>query len=168
MKILQDDLTRADTLALIRAHVTELAGHSPEESCHALDIEALRGAGITFWSVWEGNTIAGCGALKALDETHGEIKLMRTADTHLRRGVAAKLLEHIIKEARSRGYERLSLETGTPAAFAPAQRLYERFGFETCPPFGDYREDPYSLFMTRRLNEPSYSAPPKSSCRQAS
>ncbi|WP_299257444.1 GNAT family N-acetyltransferase [uncultured Kushneria sp.] len=168
MRIIQDDLSSDATIALIREHVTDLAGHSPEESCHALDIDALRAPGVTFWSAWEGNTIAGCGALKALDETHGEIKSMRTAETHLRRGVAAKLLDHIIREAQSRGFKRLSLETGTPPVFAPARSLYARFGFETCPPFGDYQEDPYSVFMTKSLDGPDYSAPSKSSCRQAS
>ncbi|MFC0337586.1 putative acetyltransferase [Kushneria avicenniae] len=168
MKIIEDDLSSDATIALIRAHVTELAGHSPEESCHALDLEALRAPGLTFWSVWEDDTIAGCGALKALDETHGEIKSMRTAGTHLRRGVAAKLLDHIIRQARMRGFKRLSLETGTPAVFAPARSLYARFGFETCPPFGSYCEDPYSVFMTKSLDGPGDNAPSKSSCRQAS
>ncbi|ARS52534.1 GNAT family N-acetyltransferase [Kushneria konosiri] len=168
MRIIQDDLSSETTIALIRAHVTDLAGHSPAESCHALDIDALRAPGMMFWSVWEDNTIAGCGALKALNETHGEIKSMRTADTHLRRGVAAKLLDHIIREARARGFKRLSLETGTPAVFAPARSLYARFGFETCPPFGDYREAPYSVFMTKSLEGPDDNAPSKSSCRQAS
>lgn len=168
MRIIQDDLSSETTIALIRAHVTDLAGHSPAESCHALDIDALRAPGMMFWSVWEDNTIAGCGALKALNETHGEIKSMRTADTHLRRGVAAKLLDHIIREARARGFKRLSLETGPHDIFAPARSLYARFGFETCPPFGDYREDPYSVFMTKSLEGPDDDAPPKSSCRQAS
>lgn len=168
MRIFEDDLSSDATIALIRAHVTELAGHSPEESCHALDIDALRAPGVTFWSVWEDDTIAGCGALKALDETHGEIKSMRTASTHLRRGVAAKLLDHIIREARARGFKRLSLETGTPPIFAPARSLYARFGFETCPPFGPYQEDPYSVFMTKSLEDPDDRDPSKSSCRQAS
>ncbi len=168
MQILQDDLTGAATIALIRAHVMDLSGHSPEESCHALDLDALRAPDVTFWSVWEGEALAGCGALKALDETHGEIKSMRTAQTHLRRGVAAKLLDHIIREAHQRGFKRLSLETGPHGIFAPARSLYARFGFETCPPFGSYREDPYSVFMTKALDGPDDSAPSKSSCRQAS
>ncbi len=168
MKIIQDDLSSEATIALVRAHVMDLAGHSPQESCHALDLDALRAPGVTFWSVWENDTIAGCGALKALDDTHGEIKSMRTAATHLRRGVAAKLLDHIIVEARKRGFKRLSLETGPHDIFAPARSLYARFGFETCPPFGSYQEDPYSVFMTKSLEGPDYSAPSKSSCRQAS
>ena len=168
MRIIQDDLSSETTIALIREHVTDLAGHSPAESCHALDIDALRAPGMMFWSVWEGDTIAGCGALKALDETHGEIKSMRTADTHLRRGVAAKLLDHIIREARARGFKRLSLETGPHDIFAPARSLYARFGFEICPPFGSYCEDPYSVFMTKSLEGPDDDAPSKSSCRQAS
>lgn len=173
MDIRHDDLHGAATIALIRAHLTDLARHSPAESCHALDLDALRAPDITFWSAWDAETIAGCGALKMLDDTHGEIKSMRTAETHLRRGVAATLLAHIIDEARRRGFQRLSLETGPQAVFAPARRLYERFGFEACAPFGNYREDPYSVFMTKALDEAGYTrdgytAPSKSNCRQAS
>ena len=93
----------------------------------------------------------GCGALKQLDPLHGEIKSMRTASAHLRTGVAAKLLQHILEEADRRCYRRLSLETGSMEAFVPAHRLYAGFGFRPCGPFADYAEDPYSVFMTREL-----------------
>jgi len=93
----------------------------------------------------------GCGALKELDAFHGEIKSMRTASAHLRKGVARVMLEHILNEAANRGYKRLSLETGSQGAFEPARRLYESFGFRDCPPFSDYAEDPNSVFMTKRL-----------------
>lgn len=128
-----------------------MARYSPPESVHALDLEALGAPDVTLWSVWENDELLGCGALKALDPIHGEIKSMRTADKHLRRGVAAELLQHIIDEAKRRGYRRLSLETGAMAAFVPARALYERFGFEYCPPFADYTEDPYSVFMSKTL-----------------
>ncbi len=128
-----------------------MALHSPPESIHALDIEALRRPEISFWSVSDGAALLGCGALLELDCEHAEIKSMRTAPAHRRKGVAAHLLQHIIDEAQRRGYRRLSLETGSMAAFAPARALYVRFGFTCCRPFGDYVADPNSVFMTRLL-----------------
>ena len=136
---------------LLQEHLQSMALHSPPESVHALDLEALRKPGMMLWSLWQGDELLGCGGLKTLDGGHGEIKSMRTASAHLRRGVAARLLEHILKEARARGIGRLSLETGSAPAFKPAIALYRRFGFDFCGPFADYREDPYSVFMTLRL-----------------
>ncbi len=124
---------------------------SPPGSVHALGIEGLRRPEVTFWSAWEGSLLLGCGALKELDPTHGEVKSMRTPAALRRRGAGRALLTHIIAVARARGYERLSLETGAAAAFQPAHQLYERFGFTSCGPFGDYRDDPNSRFMTLRL-----------------
>jgi putative acetyltransferase len=116
-----------------------------------LDLDKLRKPEITFWSVWDGNQLAGCGALKELDATHAEIKSMRTANAYRGKGVAVKIMEHILGVAAERNYQRLSLETGTQDFFIPARKLYERFGFEYCGPFGDYAEDPYSAFMTKSL-----------------
>lgn len=124
---------------------------SPPESVHALDLERLRRPEITFWSAWEGPLLLGCGALKELDRRHGEVKSMRTPNAHRRQGVGRAILAHIIEVARSRRYERLSLETGSMEAFRPAQKLYESAGFTYCGPFGDYIEDPNSAFMTLRL-----------------
>ena len=124
---------------------------SPPESVHALDLDALRHPGITFWTIWSDGVLLGCGALKELDPVHGEIKSMRTAPGHRRRGAGRAMLDHIIAEARKRAYRRLSLETGSMAAFVPAHRLYASSGFEFCGPFADYREDPNSVFMTRTL-----------------
>jgi putative acetyltransferase len=124
---------------------------SPPESVHALDLEHLRRPDITFWCAWEGAHLLGCGALKELSPSHGEVKSMRTTRAHLRKGVARAILDRIIEEARRRRYERLSLETGSMAAFQPAQELYARFGFTCCGPFADYVEDPNSVFMTRAL-----------------
>jgi len=124
---------------------------SPPESVHALDLEALRGPDVTFWTVWSDGELLGCGALKELSATHGEIKSMRTAPAHLRRGVARAMLRHILREATERGYGRLSLETGSMRAFSPARKLYESFGFAYGAPFADYREDPNSVFMTKEL-----------------
>ena len=124
---------------------------SPPGSVHALDLARLRAPQITFWTVWDGADLMGCGALKQLDARHGEIKSMRTAERHRRRGVAARMLTHIIEEARSRFYSRLSLETGSMAAFAPARELYASYGFALCPPFGDYKPDVNSVCMTMEL-----------------
>ncbi|WP_067547527.1 GNAT family N-acetyltransferase [Nocardia crassostreae] len=151
MRIVLDDLTGSEVIALLESHVAEMFEHSPEDSVHALDLEGLRKPEVTFWSVREGEELAGCGAVKELDPTHGEIKSMRTAANFRGQGVASLLLDHILDEARARGYERLSLETGAPEFFAPAVRLYERHGFTRCAPFADYVEDPYSIFMTRAL-----------------
>jgi len=124
---------------------------SPHESVHALPIEGLRRPEISFWSVWESGELLGCGALKELDSQHGEIKSMRTSRPHQRRGVATAMLHHILAEARRRGYRRVSLETGSQAAFEPARQLYARAGFTYCGPFADYVDDPNSVFMTREI-----------------
>lgn len=151
MHIRRDDPRHPAIAALLGEHLADMALHSPPESIHALDLDALRAPDVTFWSVWGGDELLGCGALKALDPRHGEIKSMRTASAHRRRGVAAAMLSHIVDEARRRGYERLSLETGSADAFVPARSLYARHGFRDCAPFADYVEDPYSVFMTREL-----------------
>lgn len=151
MEIRVDDLSGEQVQALIREHLAGMHADSPPESVHALDLTGLKRPDVTFWSVWERDELLGCGALKELDGTHGEVKSMRTATAHLRKGVARAVLEHIVKVAKERGYERLSLETGSPDSFAPARRLYENLGFAYCGPFADYEEDPYSVFMTKKL-----------------
>jgi putative acetyltransferase len=151
MKIEIDDLSRSDVQALLNEHLQNMYELSPPESVHALDLEKLRQPEITFWSVWNGSLLLGCGALKELDSKHGEIKSMRTPSALRRQGAGRAILAHIIEVARTRGYERLSLETGSQDAFKPAQILYESFGFTYCGPFGEYVEDPNSVFMTRRL-----------------
>ena len=151
MQIEIDDLTRPEIHALLNEHLQSMYALSPPESVHALDLDKLRQPDITFWSVWDGAVLLGCGALKALDAKHGEVKSMRTPNAQRGRGAGRAVLAHIIAMARSRGYERLSLETGTVAAFEPALRLYASFGFEHCEPFGDYVEDPHSVFMSLRL-----------------
>jgi putative acetyltransferase len=151
MEIRFDNLRGPEIAQLLQEHLRNMRLHSPPESVHALDLEALRRPEITFWTVWDGSELLGCGALKELDPRHGEIKSMRTASMHLRKGVAAGLMHHILDEARRRSYRRLSLETGSMEVFAPARSLYTRFGFKPCGPFADYVEDPYSAFMTREL-----------------
>jgi putative acetyltransferase len=151
MDIRVDDLSSPEIIRLLHEHLRSVALHSPPESVHALGLEALRNPDITFWSAWQDSELMGCGAIKELDSRHGEIKSMRTVSSHLRKGVAATLMHHILEEAERRSYERLSLETGSMDAFAPARSLYASFGFEPCGPFANYVEDPYSVFMTREV-----------------
>lgn len=153
MQIRVDDLTSPQVQQLLKEHLQSMHLHSPPESIHALDLDGLRQPEITFWSVWDGDELLGCGALKELDPQHGEIKSMRTAVAHQRKGVAKTMLQYIIAEAQRRSYTRLSLETGSMVAFEPARNLYASFGFEYCEPFADYVLDPYSVFMTRTLTE---------------
>lgn len=153
MRIEIDDLSRPEIHALLNEHLRNMFELSPPESVHALDLVRLRKPEITFWSAWDGSELLGCGALKQLDPTHGEIKSMRTPARLRRRGAGRAILTHILQVARSRGYERLSLETGSVEAFKPAQQLYESFGFNYCGPFGEYTEDPNSVFMTLRLQQ---------------
>lgn len=151
MQIRIDPLTGPEVAALLQEHLDDMRLHSPPESIHALDLGKLRAPGITFWSAWEDDALVGCVALKELDPTHGEIKSMRTGRAHRGKGIGVALLRHVLDEAARRGYLRLSLETGSMAAFVPARTLYARFGFEPCGPFGEYVEDPHSVFMTRDL-----------------
>ena len=148
MRIIEDNLTGPEIRFLLETHFAGMLTNSPAGSCHFLDFDGLNAPDVTFWSIWDDERLAGCGALKELDAEHGEIKSMRTHADHLRKGVGAAMLTHIISQARARGYHRLSLETGSSADFAPALALYEAHGFEYCAPFGDYVEDPFSRFMT--------------------
>ena len=151
LRIVADDLSGPEIRALLEEHLQSMHSLSPPESVHALDLAKLRRPDISFWTAWDDDVLVGCGALKEIDRAHGEIKSMRTPQTLRRRGAGRAILAHILGVARSRDYERLSLETGSSEAFAPAQRLYESFGFERCGPFGDYVLDPHSVFMTLRL-----------------
>ena len=150
MDIRTGELSNPHIIKLLQAHHNDMLKHSPLESVHALDVTKLTKPDIIFYSLWIDNNLAGVGALKALNTTHGEIKSMRTSSNYLRQGIAAKLLTHIIEQATLRGYKKLSLETGAKA-FLPAQKLYTQFGFKECEPFGDYQLEPYSLFMSKAL-----------------
>ena len=145
------DLESPEVLALLREHLASLAPTAPAESRHALDLSGFRNSDVTFWSIWDGEVLAGFGALKQLTASHAEVKSMRTATSHLRQGVASRMLRHLVQEAAARGCSRLSLETGSMAFFDAARRLYTSFGFVPCPPFGSYTADPNSVFMTMPL-----------------
>lgn len=151
MHIEIDDLTRPQVHALLNEHLANMFELSPPEQVFALDLNKLRAPGITFWTVWEDGGLLGCGALKELSTTHGEVKSMRTPAAIRRKGAGRTVLAHIIGIARERGYQTLSLETGTHPAFQPAQTLYQTFGFTYCGPFADYLEDPSSVFMSLKL-----------------
>ena len=151
MHIELDDLSRPEVHALLREHLDDMYDLSPPEDVHALDLSGLRSSNVAFWTVWDSDELLGCGALKELTPTHGEVKSMRTPRAARRRGAGRAILEHIIGEARARGYDRLSLETGSQDAFRPAHRLYESFGFVYCGPFADYGPSPNSVFMTLML-----------------
>jgi putative acetyltransferase len=148
MDIRLDNVSHPAVVDLIALHLEEMHATSPADSVHALGTSGLTAPDVTVWSAWEGDALLGIGALKELSAEHGEIKSMRTAPTHHRKGVGASLLAHLLAEARSRGYQRVSLETGTQSFFAPAHRLYARHGFSDCAPFGDYVPDPNSRYMT--------------------
>jgi putative acetyltransferase len=151
VNITRGGLDEPDVIDLLGEHLQGMADHSPPESIHALDIEGLKAPNISFWTLRDDAELLGCIALKQLDKYHGEIKSMRTASVHLRKGAGAALLKHVIEQARRRSYTRLSLETGSGPGFEAAQALYRKFGFVECGPFANYGEDPFSRFMTLEL-----------------
>jgi putative acetyltransferase len=146
-----DDLTDPRIAEFLDEHLQDMRRISPPESVHALDLERLKKPEITFWSVWSGADLVGCGALNRLDAEHVELKSMRTSMSSRRTGIGKLILEHIMSEARRLGYKRMSLETGSMSFFEPARSLYASYGFARCAPFAAYREDPYSVCMTRNL-----------------
>ena len=152
MDIRLDDLTHPLVHALLEEHMANMRAESPPECVFALDLDKLRAPGISFWTAWDGAELVGCGALRELDATHGEIKSMRTPNALRRRGAGRAILQHIIATARQRGYQRLSLETGSTPGFAAAHALYLDAGFVPTGPFGDYRLDPFSRFLTLQLH----------------
>ena len=149
--IREDDLTGAAVTALLRLHLDEMHQWSPPASVHAMPIERLRAADVTFYSAWHGEQLAACGALKQIDRAHGELKSMRAHPDFRRTGAGRAMLDHLLGTARARGYTRVSLETGRPEAFRPARTLYAANGFAECPPFADYVADDFSICLTRTL-----------------
>ena len=151
LRIVDGGLDDPRVAALLRLHVTRARAETAPGSAHALDLSGLRAPDVTFWSVWDGDELVGVGALKRLSAEHGEIKSMHTVEAARGRGVGSALVRHIMAEARTRGMRRLSLETGSWPYFLAARALYARHGFMECGPFGEYREDPNSVFMTVAL-----------------
>jgi putative acetyltransferase len=151
MRIVPGDFGDPQVVALLDTHVTTARAKTAHGSAHALDLTALQSPAIAFWTTWEGETLLGCGALKRLSATHGELKSMHTAQAARRRGAGAAMLAHLIDEARAAKLTRLSLETGAWDFFIPARALYARHGFMECQPFEGYKPDPNSVFMTLEL-----------------
>lgn len=155
MRITIDDLSGKEIADFLEEHINEMKAISPPESKHALDLEGLRKPEITFWTIWDQQTLVGCGAIKELDARHAEVKSMRISSSLKRKGIASRLLQHILNEAENRAYNRLSLETGSMPFFEPARKLYAKFGFHCCAPFSSYKADPNSVFMTKELQASS-------------
>jgi putative acetyltransferase len=151
MEIKIDNLSGSEIAEFLEEHIREMKSVSPPESKHALDLEGLRKPEITFWTAWEDDRLIGCGAIKELDAERAEIKSMRTTASYRGQGIASILLQHMLNEAKLRGYRCISLETGSMPFFEPARNLYTKYGFEYCAPFSTYREDPNSIFMTMKL-----------------
>ena len=155
MHIVEGGLDDPRVIALLHTHLNRSRAETAPGSAHALDLSGLRAPEVTFWSAWEADVVVGIGALKQLSAEHGEIKSMHTAEAARGRGVGSAMLRRIMEAARARGMSRLSLETGSWPYFAPARALYARHGFVECPPFGEYHEDPNSVFMTLALSPPA-------------
>ncbi|MFK8042376.1 GNAT family N-acetyltransferase [Congregibacter sp.] len=151
MNIKIDDLSDPRIAEFLEEHMRDMLSVSPPESTHALNLNELKDVAVTFWSVWQEQSLVGCAALKRLDANHGEVKSMRVSNEFRGQGVARKMLAHLISHAEEEGFSRLSLETGSMAFFDPARRLYESFGFSYCDPFGEYKIDPNSVFMSLEL-----------------
>ena len=147
-----DDLSSEESQSIVREHMAGMLDNTPLESVHAFHLDKLRQAHVTFWTAWLGPELCGCGALQTLDHQHGEVKSMRTREKFLRQGVGQAVLSHIVTEASARGLKRLSLETGSAESFAAARSMYLKNGFEICSPFGDYKLDPHSVFMTKLVD----------------
>ncbi len=151
MRFVRDDLTHPDVVALVTLHLEAAHANSPPGSVFALDLAGLRDPAVTLWSAWDGDVLVGIGGLKQLDPLHGELKSMRTAPSHVRRGVGRAMLDHLVADAVARGYRRVSLETGSNAPFAPARAMYAKAGFVECAPFAAYEDAAFSRYFTRAL-----------------
>lgn len=150
-RIVEDDLTGPEVAALLELHLGEMHQWSPACKVHAMPIERLRQPDVTFYSAWDGDTLAAVGALKDLGDHRGELKSMRAAPAYRGKGAGKAMLKHLIAEARRRGYTWLGLETGVPEPFVPARRLYASYGFTDCEAFADYVLDEWSVCMSRTL-----------------
>jgi putative acetyltransferase len=151
IRIEVDDVSRPQVLALLDEHLRNMYELSPPDEVFAFDATKLRAPGVVFWTAWKDDVLLGCAALKELSATQGEVKSMRTPASLRRLGAGRALLDHVLEVSRERGYRELFLETGRHPAFGPAQTLYRSVGFRECGPFGDYRENGNSVFMSLRL-----------------
>lgn len=147
MKVIENNFDNAEVNHLLTKHFIELRSVSPDDSCHVLDIKGLKDSSIKFWSFWDNNQLIGCAALKFLDDEHGEFKSIRVEDNSRGKGVGKKIISHLIEVAKNEGIKKLSIETGAGDFFKSARKLFKKFGFKTCRPFADYKEDPNSCYF---------------------
>ena len=152
LKSIEGNFDNPEVNKLLTKHFIELRAASPEGSAHVLDIPGLKDPSIKFWSLWEDEKIFGCGALKFLDEGHGEFKSIRVHDNFRNKGNGIKVIEHLINKAKMLDIRRISLETGAGEFFDPARKLFERCDFKPCKPFAHYKEDVNSLYLTKLIN----------------
>ena len=152
MKSIEGNFDNSEVLELLNKHFIELRSVSPEGSAHVLDIEGLKDQNIKFWSLWEGNLLMGCGALKFLNKEHGEFKSIRVEDRFRKKDNGINILKHLIFEAKKLNIKRISVETGTGDFFTPARKLFNKCGFKLCKPFAHYKEDPNSCYMSMLIN----------------
>ena len=152
VKSIEGNFNHSEVNQLLQKHFIELGAASPEGSAHVLDIQGLKIPSIKFWSLWEEDQLMGCGALKFLNKSHGEFKSIRIHDSFRGKGNGAKIINHLIKEAKKLDIKRISIETGASSFFAPARKLFVNCGFKPCPPFAHYIEDINSLYLTKLLN----------------
>ena len=153
MKSLENNFDHPEVNNLLTKHFIELRSVSPEGSAHVLDIPGLKTPSIKFWSLWDNNQLIGCGALKFLDETHGEFKSIRVADKFKGKDKGIKIINHLIEQASKLGIKKLSIETGSGEFFKPARKLFKKCGFKDCKPFAHYKEDPNSCYMNLPLDK---------------
>ena len=152
MKSIEGNFDNPEVDDLLRKHFIELRSVSPAGSTHVLDIDGLKNPSIKFWSLWENEKLMGCGALKFLNESHGEFKSIRVADQYRGKGYGKKIISHLIAEAKELKIKKISIETGSGEFFKSARRLFKNFGFEKCEPFSHYKTDVNSCYMTLEIN----------------
>tara|TARA_Y100000591_G_C21681076_1_gene618101 strand:- start:114 stop:581 length:468 start_codon:yes stop_codon:yes gene_type:complete len=152
LKSIEGNFDHPEVNQLLKKHFVELRAASPEGSAHVLDIPGLKVPSIKFWSLWERTQLMGCGALKFLNENHGEFKSIRVHDDFRSKGYGLKIINHLIYEAQKLNIKQLSIETGAGKFFAPARKLFDKCGFKPCPPFAHYKKDINSLYFTKHLN----------------
>ena len=151
MKSIEGNFDNLEVNDLLKKHFTELRSVSPAGSTHVLDIDGLKDPSIKFWSLWENNKLIGCGALKFLEKDHGEFKSIRVVDEFRKKGIGERIIKHLIEEAKKLKISKLSIETGAGEFFAPARKLFKKFGFQKCEPFAHYKEDPNSCYYNLNI-----------------
>lgn len=153
LKSIEGNFDHPEVYELLKKHFIELRAASPEGSAHVLDVPGLKVPSIKFWSLWENDTLIGCGALKFLEDGHGEFKSIRVHDKFRKKGNGKKVIEYLISEAKKLGIKRISIETGASNFFKPARKLFNQFGFEPCEPFAHYKEDINSVYLSKLIDD---------------